>query len=40
MKEGLLPLNFAKRTEEGLTSGSDSVTGLFSTIACKILQYS
>lgn len=40
-KEGLLSLHFAKRTEKGLTSGSDSVTGLFSTlIACKILQYS
>lgn len=39
-KEGLLPLNFVKRTKKGLTSGNDSVTGLISTlIACKILQY-
>lgn len=39
-KQSLLPLNFAKRTEQGLTSGSDSVIVLFSTIACKILLYS
>lgn len=39
-KEDLRPLNFAKRTAKGLSSGSDSMTGLFSTlIACKTLQY-
>lgn len=39
-KEGLLPLNFAKRTKKGLTSSNDSMTGLISIlIACKILQY-